>query len=241
MSTKKPAPGCPRAGRKRCAPRIHNVKRGARRLRRGTRHTTDIGRSAGPFALHMPRHLFGDRARSIGRGCVVRIGHRPAARRIMPSYYNHRRGAILSRMDRDAQRAYYRERILHIWECWTDGNLAARRLIECETADLAGHEELFRRVLDTTRELGARGNDSSVRAARSAALVCCQEPLVGLRSSSRRHRCPSCRTRWHYWSWRPSPPAWCTPSRARRPSPTDPGSLPSSLPSARDRIECRRS
>jgi hypothetical protein len=69
---------------------------------------------------------------------------------------------------------YCREHMLPIWERWTDGNLAARRLIECASADPASHEELFRRLLDTTRELGARGHDSSVRAARCAASVCCQ-------------------------------------------------------------------
>jgi hypothetical protein len=76
--------------------------------------------------------------------------------------------------DNAEQRAYCRKHMLPIYERWTDGNLAARRLLECESADAASHEELFRRLLDTTRELGARGNDSSVRAARSAASVCCQ-------------------------------------------------------------------
>jgi hypothetical protein len=76
--------------------------------------------------------------------------------------------------DNAEQRAYCREHMLPIYERWTDGNLAARRLLECASADPASHEELFRRFLDTTRELGVRGNDGSVRAARSAASVCCQ-------------------------------------------------------------------
>jgi hypothetical protein len=67
--------------------------------------------------------------------------------------------------DQDDQRAYCHEHILPIWERWTDGNLAARRLLECTSADPASHEELFRRLLGTTRELGDRGNDSTVRAA----------------------------------------------------------------------------
>jgi hypothetical protein len=72
------------------------------------------------------------------------------------------------------QRAYCLTHIVPLWERWTDGNLAARRLLQCASADPASHEELFRRLLDTTRELGARGNDSSVRAARCAPSVCCQ-------------------------------------------------------------------
>jgi hypothetical protein len=76
--------------------------------------------------------------------------------------------------DNADHRAYCREHILPIYERWTDGNLAARRLLECASADPASQEELFRRLLNTTRELGARGHDSSVRAARCAASVCCQ-------------------------------------------------------------------
>ena len=60
------------------------------------------------------------------------------------------------------------------WERWTDGNLSARQLLECTCADPGSHEVLFRRLLDTTREVGIRGNDSSVRAARSTASVCSQ-------------------------------------------------------------------
>jgi hypothetical protein len=76
--------------------------------------------------------------------------------------------------NQDDQRAYCLASIVPLWERWTDGNLAARRLLECMSADPASHEELLRRLLDTTQELGIRGNDSSVRAARTAASVCCQ-------------------------------------------------------------------
>jgi hypothetical protein len=83
-------------------------------------------------------------------------------------------GAILCPMNRDDQRAYCLAHMVPVWERWTDGNQAAHRLLECTSADPDSHEELLRRLLDATRELGVRGNDSSVRAARFAALVCCQ-------------------------------------------------------------------
>jgi len=40
-----------------------------------------------------------------------------------------------------AQLVYVREHLLPIWERWTDGNLAVRRALECDSADLASHEE----------------------------------------------------------------------------------------------------
>jgi hypothetical protein len=75
--------------------------------------------------------------------------------------------------DTSDQRAYCREHILPIWERWTDGNVAARRLLECESADPASHVALFGRLMATTHELRTRGHDAGTRAALAAASVCC--------------------------------------------------------------------
>jgi hypothetical protein len=71
------------------------------------------------------------------------------------------------------QRAYCREHILPIWERWTDGNVAARRLLECESADPASHVALFGRLMATTHEIRTHGRAASTRAAIAAASVCC--------------------------------------------------------------------
>jgi hypothetical protein len=70
------------------------------------------------------------------------------------------------------QLAYCRVHILPIWERWTDGNVAARRLLECESADPASRVALFGRLMATTHELRMRGRDASTRAALAAASVC---------------------------------------------------------------------
>jgi hypothetical protein len=74
---------------------------------------------------------------------------------------------------KEAQLAYCREHILPIWERWTDGNLAARQLLECDGADPASHVELFGRLMAITHELRARDRDASTEAALAAASVCC--------------------------------------------------------------------
>jgi hypothetical protein len=66
-----------------------------------------------------------------------------------------------------------------IWERWTDGNLAARRLLECTSAEPASHDELFRALMATTRELRARGRTASIIAACAAASAC-TKAYVGL-------------------------------------------------------------
>jgi hypothetical protein len=80
--------------------------------------------------------------------------------------------AILMPMDRDKQVAYCIERMLPIWERWTDGNLAARRLLECARADPASREERFRILIDTTAILRRRGQGLGTMAALDAATAC---------------------------------------------------------------------
>jgi hypothetical protein len=75
--------------------------------------------------------------------------------------------------ENDDQRTYSRVHMLPIWERWADGNLAARRLLECQSADPASHVELFGRLMATTHELRMRGSDASTGAALAAASVCC--------------------------------------------------------------------
>jgi hypothetical protein len=76
-------------------------------------------------------------------------------------------------MDRDAQLAYCLVHIVPIWERWTEGNMAARRLLESANADPASHGELFGRLMATTHALRTRGTDASTEAALAAASVCC--------------------------------------------------------------------
>jgi hypothetical protein len=76
------------------------------------------------------------------------------------------------RMDRNAQIAHAREHMLPIFERWTDGNVSARRLMECESADPASHEERFRSLIDTTAILRRRGRGLGTMAALDAAAAC---------------------------------------------------------------------
>jgi hypothetical protein len=73
----------------------------------------------------------------------------------------------------DDQGTSCRQHILPIWERWTDGNLAARRLLERTSADPASHVALFGRLMATTHALRTRGHDAGTRAALAAASVCC--------------------------------------------------------------------
>jgi hypothetical protein len=75
--------------------------------------------------------------------------------------------------DRTAQLAYCQEHMLPIWEHWTDGNLVARHLLECESADPARSEERFQELLATTFQLRKRGRSARVAAALAAASVVC--------------------------------------------------------------------
>jgi hypothetical protein len=70
------------------------------------------------------------------------------------------------------QRASCREHMLPIYERWTDGNSTMRKLLECESMDLAAHERLFWRLLNVTRQLHQQGYDVSALAALRAASVC---------------------------------------------------------------------
>jgi hypothetical protein len=55
--------------------------------------------------------------------------------------------------DREDQRAYCLAFMVPVWERWTDGNTAARRLLECESPDPTSHEERLRRLTATTTAL----------------------------------------------------------------------------------------
>jgi hypothetical protein len=62
--------------------------------------------------------------------------------------------------------------LLLIWERWTDGNLAMRRMLECESADLRSHEERCRILMEAITQLMVRGSvDASSRAAIHAGLA----------------------------------------------------------------------
>jgi hypothetical protein len=71
------------------------------------------------------------------------------------------------------QRAYCLTHIVPLWERWTDGNLAARRLLECGRTDPVRQSERFHRFMSTTRELRTRGGDAGTAAALAAASACC--------------------------------------------------------------------
>src|SRR5258708_7703639 len=67
--------------------------------------------------------------------------------------------------DRDTQIAYCLEHILPIWERWTDGDPAVRRLLECESADPVQSEERFQELKATTLRLRKRGRNARIAAA----------------------------------------------------------------------------
>jgi hypothetical protein len=72
------------------------------------------------------------------------------------------------------QLAYCRQYMLPIWERWTDGNLAARHLIEHQGGDPRLRARLFRALRGTVRALEAGDNPCSIKAARAAAQACCE-------------------------------------------------------------------
>jgi hypothetical protein len=81
---------------------------------------------------------------------------------------------VLTNMaDDHDQRGYCLVHIVPLWERWTDGNMAARRLLECGRTDPVRHSERFHRFMSTTCELRTRGGDASTRAALAAAAACC--------------------------------------------------------------------
>jgi hypothetical protein len=82
------------------------------------------------------------------------------------------------REDGATQRAYASEQLLPIWERWTDGNLAMRRALECESADSHTHEERRNILFQTQLKLGGYGESAPNRAAMLAAEAC-QYALLG--------------------------------------------------------------
>ena len=79
---------------------------------------------------------------------------------------------------RTAQVAYARDRLLPIWELWTDGNPAMRRALECEGADPLTHEEQRNRPFATQQLFWGRGEAPSNVAPKLAAEAC-QFALLG--------------------------------------------------------------
>jgi hypothetical protein len=75
--------------------------------------------------------------------------------------------------DRERQLAYCQEHMVPIWKRWTNGNRAARRLIDCARQDLASHDGLFNHLVAATFALQRQGIDPAVRAALVAATACC--------------------------------------------------------------------
>jgi hypothetical protein len=75
--------------------------------------------------------------------------------------------------DRDAQIAYCREHMLPIWEYWTDGNTAARRLLDGDTANPALVDGNYQALVAATHQLLKRGRNARVAAALAAAHVVC--------------------------------------------------------------------
>jgi hypothetical protein len=62
--------------------------------------------------------------------------------------------------------------LLLIWERWTDGNLAMRRMLECESADPRSHEERRRILMEAITQLMVRSpEDARSRAAIHAGLA----------------------------------------------------------------------
>jgi hypothetical protein len=76
-------------------------------------------------------------------------------------------------MERTAQLEYCRVHMVPIWEHWTNGNPAARRLLECTSTDIDIHVSLFRRLLIEMGELYRRDAGPPAVAALAAASTCC--------------------------------------------------------------------
>jgi hypothetical protein len=74
--------------------------------------------------------------------------------------------------DPGAQLACCREQMLPIWERWTDGNPAARRLLGGERVDPASREEHFRALMRVVAILRKHTRTASTEAAVKAALAC---------------------------------------------------------------------
>jgi hypothetical protein len=84
--------------------------------------------------------------------------------------------------NRAAQLAYAHEHLLPIWERWTDGNLAMRRALDCESADLSTHEErrniLFQAQLKLEGYGDSAPNTAAMLAAQSAMYALLGYPLA---------------------------------------------------------------
>ena len=80
--------------------------------------------------------------------------------------------------DRSSQTTYAHEHLLPIWERWTDGNLAMRRSLECESADPKSHEERRNILFETQCRFQGRGESAANMAALLAAQAC-QYALLG--------------------------------------------------------------
>jgi hypothetical protein len=80
--------------------------------------------------------------------------------------------------ERADQLVYAYEHLLPIWERWTDGNLAMRRAIECDSADPPTHEERRNILFQTQCRFQCRG-DSPANMAAMLAAQACQYALLG--------------------------------------------------------------
>jgi hypothetical protein len=74
--------------------------------------------------------------------------------------------------------AYCLQHMLPIWERWTDGNLAMRRALECESADSHTHEERRNTLFQTQLKFEGHG-DSAPNLAAMLAAQACQYALLG--------------------------------------------------------------
>jgi hypothetical protein len=86
--------------------------------------------------------------------------------------------ASLREHDEGHQITYAYTHLLPIWERWTDGNLAMRRALECESADPLTHEERRNILFQTQIRLAGRG-DSAPNMAAMLAAQACQYALLG--------------------------------------------------------------
>jgi hypothetical protein len=72
------------------------------------------------------------------------------------------------------QLEYCLTHMLPVWERWTNGNLAARRLVERDDVDPLSRGCLFRKLHAAARTLDPAKDPSSAKAAQAAATACCQ-------------------------------------------------------------------
>jgi hypothetical protein len=72
------------------------------------------------------------------------------------------------------QITYCHEHMLIVWERWTGGNLAARKLVENRVGDPLSRGSLFRQLSAAVRALGPREESGGIKAAQAAAAACCQ-------------------------------------------------------------------